>query len=185
MFKYGQIEIICGSMFSGKTEELINRIKKVEFSKEKFAVFKPLKDSRNKGKNITSHSGITITAKSVENAKEIYLKSKNINIIAIDEAQFFDMDLVEICTKLANENKRVIVSGLDMDFEGKPFGPMPQLMACAEHVTKLHAICNETGELANFTFRKINSNDKILIGDKTAYEALSRKAFIKKMKNRK
>ena len=162
MFKYGQIEIICGSMFSGKTEELINRIKKVEFSKEKFAVFKPVKDSRNNGKNITSHSGITITAKSVENAKEIYLKSKNINIIAIDEAQFFDMD-----------------------FEGRPFGPMPQLMACAEHVTKLHAICNETGELANFTFRKINSNDKILIGDKTAYEALSRKAFIKKMKNRK
>ena len=181
----GKIEIICGSMFSGKTEELINRIKKAELLREKFVVFKPYKDSRNSGEEIKSHSGNSIPALTVENADEIYFKSKKASIIAIDEAQFFKKNLIEICNKLANENKRVIVSGLDMDFEGKPFGPMPQLMACAEEVTKLHAICNETGELANYSYRKNNSNDTVMIGDKKTYEALSRNAFIKKMKKRK
>ncbi len=180
----GRLEVICGSMFSGKTEELIKRIKKVELDKQKFIVFKPKTDSRSPKDKIISHGKIEIGAKMVENTKEIYSCSKNYDVIGIDEAQFFDQDLVVVCNKLANDGCRVIVSGLDMDYKGSPFGPMPNLMACAEEVTKVHAVCVETGELANYSYRKNAANDLILVGEKKEYEPLSRSAFIKRMAKR-
>lgn len=180
----GRIEVICGSMFSGKTEELIKRIKKVEFSKQKFIVFKPKIDSRNRKEKIVSHAKNEISSKIVEKAKDIFNSGKNFEVVAIDEAQFFDQDLVLICNKLANNGIRVIVAGLDMDYKGNPFGPMPNLMACAEKVTKVHAICVETGEKANYSFRKIINEDLVMVGEKKEYEPLSRTAFIKKMDER-
>ena len=180
----GRIEVICGSMFSGKTEELIKRIKKVEFSKQKFIVFKPKIDSRNPKEKIVSHAKNEISSKIVEKAKDIFNSGKNYEVVAIDEAQFFDKDLVVICNELANKGIRVIVAGLDMDYKGNPFGPMPNLMACAEKVTKVHAICVETGEKANYSFRKSVNEDLVMVGEKKEYEPLSRNAFIKKMDER-
>ncbi len=180
----GSIEVICGSMFSGKTEELIKRIKKAELDNKKFIVFKPKTDSRNPKDKIISHRKSEIGAKIVEAPKDIFSYSKNLDVVGIDEAQFFNQDLVDVCNKLANRGVRVIVSGLDMDYKGIPFGPIPNLMACAEEVTKVHAICVETGELANYSFRKNATNDLILVGEKKEYEPLSRSAFIKKMEKR-
>ena len=181
----GKIEVICGSMFSGKTEELIKRIIEAKLNGMKFIVFKPTKDSRNPNEKIVSHSKTEINAKSIENSHEILSKSLNFDVIGIDEAQFFDMNLVDVCNSIANQGKRIIVSGLDMDYSGKPFGPIPYLMACAEEITKLHAICNETGNMANYSYRKKQNNQQFLIGEKNEYEALSRIAFIDKMKKRK
>ncbi|MDA7809966.1 thymidine kinase [Flavobacteriaceae bacterium] len=181
----GKIEVICGSMFSGKTEELIKRIKKVEFSNENFIVFKPITDSRNPIDKIISHAKNEISSKLVKNSNDILDLSKNYKVIGIDEAQFFDQDLVLVCNKLANSGCRVIVAGLDMDYKGIPFGPMPNLMACAEEVTKVHATCVETGELASFSFRKIENENLIMVGEKKEYEPLSRNAFFKKMKGKK
>ena len=181
----GKIEVICGSMFSGKTEELIKRLKKVELNGLKYIVFRPKLDSRNPENKIISHAKNEISASIVSSAKEILKLSKEYSVIGIDEAQFFDRSIVEVCNALANKGVRIIVAGLDMDYQGNPFGPMPHLMACAEEVTKVHAICVETGNPAGYSFRKDESNDLVLIGEKKEYSPLSREVFFKKMAKRK
>jgi thymidine kinase len=181
----GKIEVICGSMFSGKTEELIKRLKKVELNGLKYIVFRPKLDSRNPENKIISHAKSEISASIVSSAEEILKLSKEYPVIGIDEAQFFDRSIVEVCNTLANQGVRIIVAGLDMDYEGNPFGPMPYLMACAEEVIKVHAICVETGNPAGYSFRKNESNDLVLIGEKKEYSPLSREVFFKKMAKRK
>ena len=180
----GRIEVICGSMFSGKTEELIRRIKKVELVDEKYIIFRPKIDSRNPENKIISHAKNEISASIVSSPKEILDLSVNYSVIGIDEAQFFDQSIVDVCNVLANKGHRLIIAGLDMDFEGNPFGPMPNLMACAEDVMKVHAVCMETGNPAGYSYRKDNSDDLVLIGEKKEYKPLSREAFVKKMVNR-
>jgi len=180
----GRIEVICGSMFSGKTEELIRRIKKVELADEKYIIFRPKIDSRNPENKIISHAKNEISASIVSSPKEILDLSVNYPVIGIDEAQFFDQSIVDVCNLLANKGHRLIIAGLDMDFEGNPFGPMPNLMACAEDVMKVHAVCMETGNPAGYSYRKDNSDDLVLIGEKKEYKPLSREAFVKKMINR-
>ena len=180
----GRIEVICGSMFSGKTEELIRRIKKVELADEKYIIFRPKIDSRNPENKIISHAKNEISASIISSPKEILDLSVNYSVIGIDEAQFFDQSIVDVCNLLANKGHRLIIAGLDMDFEGNPFGPMPNLMACAEDVMKVHAVCMETGNPAGYSYRKDNSDDLVLIGEKKEYKPLSREAFVKKMVNR-
>ena len=180
----GRIEVICGSMFSGKTEELIRRIKKVELADEKYIIFRPKIDSRNPENKIISHAKNEISASIVSSPKEILDLSVNYPVIGIDEAQFFDQSIVDICNLLANKGHRLIIAGLDMYYEGIPFGPMPNLMACAEDVMKVHAVCVETGNPAGYSYRKDSSDDLVLIGEKKEYKPLSREAFVKKMVNR-
>lgn len=180
----GRIEVICGSMFSGKTEELIRRIKKVELADEKYIIFRPKIDSRNPENKIISHAKNEISASIVSSPKEILDLSVNYPVIGIDEAQFFDLSIVDVCNLLANKGHRLIIAGLDMDYEGNPFGPMPNLMACAEDVMKVHAVCMETGNPAGYSYRKNSSDDLVLIGEKKEYKPLSREAFVKKMVNR-
>ena len=180
----GRIEIICGSMFSGKTEELIRRLERLKYTNQSFKVFKPFIDTRNKKNIIKSHGKIEIKAQTVADAKEIIDSSSDVEVIGIDEAQFFSENLVDVCNTLANKGIRIIVAGLDMDFSGKPFGPMPNLMAIAEEVTKVHAVCSETGEPALYSYRKGKNENVVLLGEKDEYEPLSRKAFISKMKNK-
>ena len=180
----GRIEVICGSMFSGKTEELIRRIKKVELANEKYIIFRPKIDSRNPENKIISHAKNEISASIVSSPKEILDLSVNYSVIGIDEAQFFDQSIVDVCDVLANKGHRLIIAGLDMDYEGNPFGPMPNLMACAEDVMKVHAVCMETGNPAGYSYRKDSSDDLVLIGEKKEYKPLSREAFVKKMVNR-
>ena len=180
----GRIEVICGSMFSGKTEELIRRIKKVELANEKYIIFRPKIDSRNPENKIISHAKNEISASIVSSPKEILDLSVNYPVIGIDEAQFFDQSIVDVCNVLANKGHRLIIAGLDMDYEGNPFGPMPNLMACAEDVMKVHAVCVETGNPAGYSYRKDSSDDLVLIGEKKEYKPLSREAFVKKMVNR-
>ena len=177
--KVGWIEVICGSMFSGKTEELIRRIKRVKLAKQKVKVFKPKRDTRYSKKKVTSHDSNTIKSKSVSSSNKIIKLSENFDVIGIDEVQFFDVEIVDVCNTLANSGKRVIVAGLDMDYKGKPFGQMPNLLAIAEYVTKVHAVCTKTGKMANYTHRIVDSDELILLGDIKKYEALSRKAFNK------
>ena len=181
----GSIEVICGSMFSGKTKELIRRIKELSNTNLNYKVFKPDVDKRNEEDKIKSHNDISIDAISIKNADEIINYSSNCNVIAIDEAQFFSEDIIEVCNTLANKGMRIIVAGLDMDYLGKPFGPMPKLMAIAEDVVKVHAICNETGKPANYSFRKSNNDNTVMLGEKNEYEPLSREAFVSKMKKKK
>ena len=180
----GRIEVICGSMFSGKTEELIHRIKKVELADEKYIIFRPKIDSRNPENKIISHAKNEISASIVSSPKEILDLSVNYSVIGIDEAQFFDQSIVDVCNVLANKGHRLIIAGLDMDYEGNPFGSMPNLMACAEDVMKVHAVCVETGNPAGYSYRKDSSDDLVLIGEKKEYKPLSREAFVKKMVNR-
>ncbi len=174
----GWIEVICGPMFSGKSEELIRRLKRAEIAKLRIQVFKPEIDNRYSTTHIVSHSDLKYKAEIVKNSEEIFKKVKpRTEVIGIDEAQFFDMGIVEICNKLAYLGKRVIVSGLDMDYRGIPFEPMPQLMAIAEIVTKLNAICSQCGAPAFYTQRKIPEGERIVIGDASIYEARCRRCF--------
>ena len=168
-------------MFSGKTEELIRRIKN---SNKSYKVFKPITDTRNKQNKIESHSNIKIDATTIKNINEILVFKNKFDIIGIDEAQFFSDDIIDVCNTIANSGSRVIVAGLDMDYSGKPFGPMPFLMAIAEKVTKVHATCSETGEPALYSFRKSDYKETIMIGEKNEYKPLSRRAFISKLKKK-
>ncbi len=180
---FGWIEVICGSMFSGKTEELMRRIKRADIADQQVKVFKPAVDTRYHETNIVSHNGKSISAVAVQSAKDILSQSKNIDVIGIDEAQFFDDEIVSVCNTLANNGSRVIVAGLDMDFKGQPFGAMPHLMAIAEYVSKLHAVCKRTGKEAHYTFRKTQNHDVFLLGESDAYEPLSRAAYYKAVNN--
>ena len=175
----GWIEVICGSMFSGKTEELLRRVKRAKIAKQKIKIFKPKKDVRYDKKKVISHDQNSIKSKPVSDSRKIIKLSEKFEVIGIDEAQFFDDSIVEVCNELANQGKRVIVSGLDMDYKGKPFGPMPNLLAIAEYVTKVHAVCSKSGKMASYTHRIVDSDDLILLGDTKKYQALSRKEFIK------
>ena len=179
--QFGWIEVICGSMFSGKTEELIRRIKRTQIANQKFKVFKPTIDSRSKN-YIESHDESKLESIEVKHSSEILNNVENCQVVAIDEAQFFDNGIVDICNQLANNGIRVIVAGLDMDYLGNPFGPIPNLMAVAEYVTKVHAVCKKSGNIANYSFRKNKKKDIVVIGEKDKYEPLSRSIYFKKMK---
>jgi len=171
----GWIEVIAGCMFSGKTEELIRRLRRAEIAKQKVKIFKPKIDVRYSKSEIVSHSEQSMPSILVESAKEILQYSQDAQVIGIDEAQFFDLDLVDVCNQLANEDKRVIVAGLDQDYTGKPFEPMPQLLAVAEYITKTLAICVVCGNPADKTQRKIPSSERVLVGAAESYEARCRK----------
>ena len=173
----GHIEVICGSMFSGKTEELIRRLNRALIAKQKVEIFKPAIDRRYHLENVTSHNEKSKRSTPVQSADDIILLSGDCDVVGIDEVQFFDEQIVDVVNALARAGKRVIVAGLDMDFEGKPFNPMPQLMAVAEYVTKVHAICMKCGELASFSFRLSDSKEKVVVGEKESYEARCRKCF--------
>ena len=175
--KTGWIEVICGCMFSGKTEELIRRLNRALIAHQKVEIFKPTIDKRYHEENIVSHSERTIRSTPVNFASDILLLAGDCDVVGIDEAQFFDEAIVEVCNTLANQGKRVIVADLDMDYEGKPFGPMPFLLAVAEFVTKVHAICAQTGELASFSFRLAENKSQVMLGEKDKYEARCRYCF--------
>jgi len=175
--QFGWIEVICGSMFSGKTEELIRRLKRAQFAKQRVEIFKPTIDTRYDAENVVSHEGNTIRSTPVPAAANIRILADGCDVVGIDEAQFFDDEIVRVCNDLANSGVRVIVAGLDMDFKGNPFGPMPALMATAEYVTKVHAVCTRTGNLANYSFRKAQSQDIVMLGETEEYEPLSRAAY--------
>jgi len=181
----GWIEVICGCMFSGKTEELIRRLNRAIIGKQKVEIFKPVIDRRYHDVKIVSHNETAIRSTPVNFANDILLLAGDSDVVGIDEAQFFDDAIVDTANTLANQGKRVIVAGLDMDFEGKPFGPMPNLLAVAEFVTKVHAICAQTGELASFSFRLSEHDQQVMLGELGQYEARSRKAFNEGMKGRK
>lgn len=180
--KFGWIEVICGSMFSGKTEELIRRLKRAEFAKQKVEIFKPSVDIRYDDEEVVSHQGTSIVSTPVPAAANIPILADGCDVVGIDEAQFFDDEIVTVCNDLANAGIRVIVAGLDMDFQGKPFGPMPALMATAEYVTKVHAVCTRTGNLAHYSYRKSANENLVLLGETDQYEPLSRAAYFKAMK---
>lgn len=173
----GWVEVICGSMFSGKTEELIRRLNRAKIAKLKVEIFKPTIDNRYDEENVVSHDANSIHSTPVETASNILFYSKDFEVVGIDEAQFFDDELPAVCNKLADAGKRVIVAGLDMDFSGKPFGPIPSLMATAEYVTKVHAICMKCGNLAQYSHRTIKNDKLVVLGEKDSYEPLCRNCF--------
>lgn len=179
--QFGWIEVICGSMFSGKTEELIRRLKRAQFAKQRVEIFKPAVDTRYDDEEVVSHNDSRIRSTPVPVSSNIRLLANDVDVVGIDEAQFFDDEIVAVCNDLANRGIRVIVAGLDMDFKGKPFGPMPALMATAEYVTKVHAVCTRTGNLAHYSFRKAQNDDLVLLGETQEYEPLSRAAYFKAM----
>lgn len=179
----GWIEVICGSMFSGKTEELIRRLRRAQFAKQKVEIFKPQLDTRYDDVKVVSHQGSETHSTPVPASANILLLANDVDVIGIDEAQFFDMELVNVCNQLADSGIRVIVAGLDMDYLGKPFGPMPQLLACAEYVTKVHAICMHCGNLAHVSHRKIHNDNLVLLGETESYEPLCRDCYNKAMAN--
>ncbi|MFQ3182009.1 MAG: thymidine kinase [Polaribacter sp.] len=182
--QFGWIEVICGSMFSGKTEELIRRLKRAQFAKQRVEIFKPAVDTRYDIDEVVSHNDNRIRSTPVPIASNIRLLVNDVDVVGIDEAQFFDDEIVAVCNDLANSGIRVIVAGLDMDFKGNPFGPMPALMATAEYVTKVHAVCTHTGNLAHYSFRKAQNDKLVLLGEMQEYEPLSRAAYYKAIKNK-
>lgn len=177
--KRGSIEVITGSMFSGKTEELIRRLRRAQFAGLKVEIFKPSLDNRYSETRVVSHDEKSIISTPVDNSSAIILLAGDVDVVGIDEAQFFDGSIIDVCKKLADEGIRIIVAGLDMDFMGKPFGPIPALMAIAEYVTKVHAICMRCGNLAHFSFRKSDEEQVVLLGEKNIYEPLCRDCFNK------
>ncbi|MFY7707350.1 MAG: thymidine kinase [Flavobacteriales bacterium] len=183
--KHGWIEVICGSMFSGKTEELIRRMKRAEFAKMKVEIFKPKIDVRYSEDNVVSHDQTTIRSTAIEHSSQLLILASDVEVVGIDEAQFFDEGLPEVCNQLANMGIRVIIAGLDMDYLGRPFGPMPHLLAIAEFVTKVHAICVQTGNLAHHSYRISEGDSLVMLGEKESYVPLSREAFNEAMKNKK
>ncbi len=177
--QHGWIEVICGSMFSGKTEELIRRMKRAQFANQKLVLFKPIIDDRYHEENVVSHQGTSLKAVPVNDSREILENWKNERVVAIDEAQFFDEGLVDVCNKLAEKGVRVILAGLDMDYLGVPFGPMPQLLSIAEYVTKVHAICVSCGNLAQFSHRTTVEKEQVLVGAVEKYKPLCRACYNK------
>ncbi|MFC0771703.1 thymidine kinase [Terrimonas alba] len=177
----GWIEVICGSMFSGKTEELIRRLKRVKIANLKVEIFKPALDTRYDEVRIISHDTNEIQSTPIDNSQKILLLAQDVDVIGIDEAQFFDNELPNVCDQLAYRGMRVIVAGLDMDYTGKPFGQMPFIMAKADYVTKLHAICVKCGHIANYSYRKIPNEDQVMLGAKDVYEPRCRKCYMDKV----
>ncbi len=177
--RHGWIEVIAGSMFSGKTEELLRRLKRAKIARQSVEIFKPHIDVRYSTEEVVSHDSNSILSTPVETSGNILLLSGNVDVVGIDEAQFFDNGLTEVCQKLADQGVRVIIAGLDMDFKGKPFGPMPQLMAVAEYVTKVHAVCMKCGDLAHFSHRLSSEEKLVMLGEKVEYEPLCRACYTK------
>lgn len=175
----GTIEVIAGSMFSGKTEELIRRLRRARFARQKVEIFKPVIDTRYSLAEVVSHDENSIPSTPVENSATILLLTSGVDVVGIDEAQFFDKGLVDVCRKLADQGVRVIVAGLDMDFKGNPFGPMPELMAVADYVSKVHAICVRCGNVAQFSHRLSSSEKQVMLGEKNEYEPLCRVCYNK------
>lgn len=175
--KVGTIEVVAGSMFSGKTEELIRRLKRAKIAKLKVEIYKPIIDVRYSETEVVSHDENSIRSTPVENSANILLYSNDVDVIGIDEAQFFDNELATVCNLLANDGIRIIVAGLDMDFQGKPFGPIPSLVATAEYVTKVHAICIRCGDLAQYSHRTIKDDNLVVLGETDSYEPLCRKCY--------
>ncbi len=176
----GSIEVICGSMFSGKTEELFRRLRRAQFANQSILLVKPSLDERYASQDVVSHVGQSWAAVRCQNAHEIMEKWQGEHIVAIDEAQFFDAAIISICTSLANQGARVIIAGLDMDYLGQPFGPMPQLMAIAEYVSKVHAVCVDCGNLAHFSYRTVAQKEQVLVGAIEKYKPLCRSCYQQK-----
>ena len=177
--KRGTIEVITGSMFSGKTEELIRRLRRAKFAGLKVEIFKPSLDKRYSEDRVVSHDDKSIVSTPVDNASSILLLAGEVDVVGIDEAQFFDSSIVEVCNKLADNGVRIVIAGLDMDFMGNPFGPMPALLSIAEYITKVHAICMRCGSLAQYSFRKSEEEQVVVLGEKDKYEPLCRECYNK------
>ncbi len=175
----GRIEVVCGSMFSGKTEELIRRMKRAKFARQRVEIFKPALDTRYSQEDVVSHDHNSIPSTPIESSASILLLAQDIDVIGIDEAQFLDQGLVEVCNQLANQGVRVIVAGLDMDYKGIPFGPIPAICAIADEVTKVHAICVKCGALAYISHRLVQNDHRVLLGEKDEYEPLCRACYQK------
>jgi thymidine kinase len=179
--KKGCIEVVCGSMFSGKTEELIRRLKRAKYARQKVEIFKPGIDTRYDEVRVVSHDENSINSTPVQSASEILLLTSEVDVVGIDEAQFFDDEIVSVCNQLADRGIRVIVAGLDMDYLGKPFGPIPALLATADFVTKVRAICMKCGSLASYSHRMVKSDKLVMLGEKDSYEPLCRACFSEEM----
>ena len=180
----GWIEVICGSMFSGKTEELIRRLNRARIARQKVEIFKPVIDTRYSTVEIVTHDAHAIPSTPVNAASQILLLVQDVNVVGIDEAQFFDPAITEVCNIMANNGIRVLVAGLDMDYLGNPFGPMPALIATAEYITKLHAVCMSCGDLAHYSYRILKNEQQVLLGEKDVYEPLCRKCYLERQKNK-
>ncbi len=179
----GRIEVVCGSMFSGKTEELIRRMKRAKFAKQKVEIFKPAIDTRYSEEGVVSHDRNSIRSTPIDSSGSILLLASDIDVVGVDEAQFLDNGLVEVCNELANRGVRVIVAGLDMDYKGMPFGPIPELCAIADEVTKVHAICVKCGALAYVSHRLVHNDKRVLLGEQDEYEPLCRECYQREVEN--